>query len=87
MSADALSFTLLIILAEFAIGVLWVPWLADLRDTAAVAIVKSTAGLTYDSSRVRAMQSATGLLHIAIALVLSDQILSKGLLFATAVPT
>lgn len=87
MSADALSFTPLIILAEFAIGVLWVLWLADLRDTDA-ATVKSGTGLTSDSSRVRAMQSATGLLYIAaIALVLSGEILSKGLLFATAVPT
>ncbi len=32
MSADALPYTLLIILAEFTIGGLWVLWIADLRD-------------------------------------------------------
>ena len=43
--------------------------------------------MAFDSSGVRAMQSATGLLYIAMALVLSGEILAKGLLFATAVPT
>jgi len=42
--------------------------------------------MAYDSSGVRAMQSATGLLYIAMALVLSGEVLGKGLLFATAVP-
>ncbi len=44
------------------------------------------AWMAYDSSRVRAMQSATGLLYIAMALVLSGEVLAKGLLFVSAVP-
>ena len=43
--------------------------------------------MAFDSSGVRAMQSATGLLYIAMALVLAGEVLAKGLLFATAVPT
>jgi hypothetical protein len=42
--------------------------------------------MAYDSSRVRAMQSATGLLYIAMALVLAGEVLGKGLLFVSAVP-
>jgi len=45
------------------------------------------AYMAWDSSGVRAMQSATGLLYLAMALVLSGEILGKGLLFATAVPS
>ena len=44
------------------------------------------AYMAYDSSGVRAMQSATGLLYIAMALVLSGEVLAKGLLFSSAVP-
>jgi hypothetical protein len=44
------------------------------------------AWMAYDSSGVRAMQSATGLLYIAMALVLSGEVLGKGLLFVSAVP-
>jgi len=43
--------------------------------------------MAFDSSGIRAMQSATGLLYIAMALVLAGEVLAKGLLFATAVPT
>ncbi len=43
--------------------------------------------MAYDSSGVRAMQSATGLLYIAMALVISGEVLAKGLLFVTAVPS
>jgi hypothetical protein len=42
--------------------------------------------MAYDSSGIRAMQSATGLLYIAMALVISGEVLAKGLLFVTAVP-
>ncbi len=42
--------------------------------------------MAYDSSGLRAMQSATGLLYIAMALVLAGEVLAKGLLFVTAVP-
>lgn len=44
------------------------------------------AYMAYDSSGIRAMQSATGLLYIAMALVLSGEVLAKGLLFVSAVP-
>lgn len=43
--------------------------------------------MAFDSSGVRAMQSATGLLYIAMALVISGEVLAKGLLFVTAVPS
>ena len=43
--------------------------------------------MAFDSSGIRAMQSATGLLYIAMALVISGEVLAKGLLFATAIPT
>ncbi len=42
--------------------------------------------MAYDSSGARAMQSATGLLYIAMTLVLSGEVLAKGLMFVTAVP-
>jgi hypothetical protein len=44
------------------------------------------AWMAYDSSGMRAMQSATGLLYIAMALVLSGEVVGKGLLFVSAVP-
>ncbi len=43
--------------------------------------------MAYDSSGIRAMQSATGLLYIAMALVLGGEILAKGLMLATGVPS
>ncbi|TMB99355.1 MAG: hypothetical protein E6J42_03795 [Chloroflexi bacterium] len=43
--------------------------------------------MEYDSSGVRAMQSATGLLYLAMALVLAGEVLAKGLLFVSAVPS
>lgn len=42
--------------------------------------------MAYDSSGVRAMQSATGLLYIAMALVLSGEVVGKGLMFVSGVP-
>jgi hypothetical protein len=42
--------------------------------------------MAYDSSGARAMQSATGLLYIAMALVLCGEVVAKGILFASAVP-
>lgn len=44
------------------------------------------AYMAYDSSGVRAMQSATGLLYIAMALVLAGEVMGKGILFVSAVP-
>ena len=43
--------------------------------------------MAYDSSGVRAMQSATGLLYVSMALVIAGEVLAKGLLFVTAVPS
>ena len=43
--------------------------------------------MAYDSSGARAMQSATGLLYVAMALIIAGEVLAKGLLFATAVPS
>ena len=43
--------------------------------------------MTFDSSGIRAMQSATGLRYIATALVLAGEVLAKRLLFVMAVPT
>jgi hypothetical protein len=45
------------------------------------------AWMAYDSSSVRAMQSATGLLYIAMALVLAGEVVGKGLMFTSAVPS
>jgi|SRR5581483_7427275 len=42
--------------------------------------------MAYDSSSMRAMQSATGLLYLAMALVLSGEVLAKALMFVTGVP-
>lgn len=44
------------------------------------------AFMAWECSGGRAMQSATGLLYIAMALVLAGEVVGKGLLFATAVP-
>lgn len=58
-----------------------------LRVGGGLAFPFALSYMAYDSSGVRAMQSATGLLYIAMALVLSGEVLAKGLLFVTAVPT
>ncbi len=58
-----------------------------LRVGGGLAFPFALSYMAFDSSGVRAMQSATGLLYIAMALVLAGEVLAKGLLFATAVPT
>jgi len=58
-----------------------------LRVGGGLAFPFALSYMAFDSSGVRAMQSATGLLYIAMALVISGEVLAKGLLFATAVPT
>jgi len=58
-----------------------------MRVGGGLAFPMALAYMAYDSSGVRAMQSATGLLYIAMALVLSGEVLAKGLLFVTAVPS
>jgi hypothetical protein len=42
--------------------------------------------MAWDSSGARAMQSATGLLYIAMALVLCGEVVAKGIMFASGVP-
>lgn len=42
--------------------------------------------MAYDSSGVRAMQSATGLLYLAMVLVICGEVVANGLLFVSAVP-
>lgn len=44
------------------------------------------AWMAYDSAGARAMQSATGLLYIAMALVLAGELVGKGLMFTSGVP-
>jgi hypothetical protein len=42
--------------------------------------------MAWQSSVVRAMMSAAGLLYIALGAVLAGEVLARGLLFVTAVP-
>ena len=42
--------------------------------------------MAFDASGVRAMMSATGLLYIAMALVLAGEVVGRGLMFASGVP-
>ena len=58
-----------------------------MRVGGGLAFPFALAYMAFDSSGIRAMQSATGLLYIAMALVISGEVLAKGLLFATAIPT
>lgn len=58
-----------------------------LRVAGGLALPLALTYMAYDSSGIRAMQSATGLLYIAMALVLAGEVLAKGLLFATALPS
>jgi MFS family permease len=45
------------------------------------------AWMSYDSAGVRAMQSSTGLLYIVMVLVICGEVVAKGLLFTSGVPT
>jgi hypothetical protein len=42
--------------------------------------------MAWQSSRERAMMSATGLLYIAVGAVFAGEVLARGLLFATGSP-
>jgi hypothetical protein len=57
-----------------------------MRVAGGIAFPALLVWMAYDSSGVRAMQSATGLLYIAMALVLAGEVLARGLLFVSAVP-
>jgi hypothetical protein len=57
-----------------------------LRVSFGLAFPALLAWMAYDSSGVRAMQSATGLLYIAMVLVICGEVVAKGLLFTSGVP-
>lgn len=57
-----------------------------LRIAGGIGFPLLLAYMAYDSSGVKAMQSATGLLYIAMALVLAGEVMGKGILFVSAVP-
>jgi hypothetical protein len=57
-----------------------------LRIAGGIGFPLVLAYMAYDSSGVRAMQSATGLLYIAMALVLAGEVMGKGIFFVSAVP-
>ena len=57
-----------------------------LRVGAGIAFPALLAWMAFDASGVRAMMSATGLLYIAMALVLAGEVVGRGLMFASGVP-
>lgn len=91
MALDALLIVLALALPRDAIPNADTPILQNpffwLRIGGGLAFPMLLAYMAYDSSGLRAMQSATGLLYIAMALVLSGEVLGKGLLFVSAVPS
>jgi hypothetical protein len=57
-----------------------------MRVAFGLAFPMALAWMAYDSAGARAMQSATGLLYIAMALVLAGEVVGKGLMFTSGVP-
>jgi len=57
-----------------------------LRVGVGLAFPIALAYMAWQSSAVKAMMSATGLLYIAVGAVLSGEALARGLLFVTGVP-
>lgn len=57
-----------------------------LRVGMGIAFPAVLGWMAYDSSGARAMMSATGLLYIAMALVLAGEVVGRGLMFASGVP-
>ncbi len=57
-----------------------------LRVGGGIAFPAMLAWMAFDASGVRAMMSATGLLYIAMALVLAGEVVGRGLMFASGVP-
>ena len=57
-----------------------------MRALGGIAFPGLLVWMAYDASGARAMQSATGLLYIAMALVICGEVLAKGLLLTSAVP-
>ena len=63
-------------------------WLAfGLRVVVGIALPVVLAAMTWQTCRLRAMMSATGLLYIAVSCVLAGEIAAKTLFFLTGVPT
>jgi hypothetical protein len=57
-----------------------------LRVGMGIAFPAVLGWMAWDSSGARAMMSATGLLYIAMALVLAGEVVGRGLMFASGVP-
>ncbi len=57
-----------------------------LRVGVGIAFPALLAWMAFDASGVRAMMSATGLLYIAMALVLAGEVVGRGLMFGSGVP-
>jgi hypothetical protein len=57
-----------------------------LRIGGGIAFPALLGWMAFDSSGARAMMSATGLLYIAMALVLAGEVVGRGLMFASGVP-
>ena len=55
-----------------------------MRVLVGLALPLVVAGMTWQCCRIRSLQSATGLLYVAVALVLAGEIASKLLLVLTA---
>jgi DMSO reductase anchor subunit len=57
-----------------------------LRVLVGLVLPLAVAGMTWQCCRIRALQSATGLLYVAVALVLAGEIAAKLLLVLAAMP-
>jgi DMSO reductase anchor subunit len=70
--------------AALVTGIYSVPfWL---RVLVGIALPLAVAAMTWQCCRIRSLQSATGLLYVAVALVLAGEIVSKLLLVLAGVP-
>jgi hypothetical protein len=71
-------------MAALLAGVYSIPfWL---RVLVGIVLPLIVAGMTWHCCRIRSLQSATGLLYVAVALVLAGEIMSKLLLVLAGVP-
>jgi hypothetical protein len=65
---------------------IWGNYFFFMRLGFGLAFCAVLAWMAYDSAGVRAMQSATGLLYIAMVLVICAQVVANGVLFTSGVP-
>jgi hypothetical protein len=65
---------------------IWSNYFFFMRVGFGLAFSAVLAWMAYDSAGVRAMQSATGLLYIAMVLVICGELVAKGVLFTSGVP-